>query len=285
MTSNDLTRTLSKALGISKVGHTGTLDPGASGVLPICLGKATKLTEYLISDNKTYRCELALGIETDTLDAYGTILCQSTDYPDEEKIKNVLTEFIGDISQIPPVFSALKVNGNKLYELARSGIIAQAPSRNVTVTRLELIRFIPPNRVMFEVDCSKGTYIRSLCQDIGRRLGCGAYMAFLLRTASGKFLLEDSYTIDEVKESSLLGSVGNILISMEEALNQYGKVILSQTAYKRAINGNIISFEEILYADNLREASITRVFCENRFVGLGRIMPQSDRLIMEKVLV
>jgi len=285
MTSNDLTRKLSKTLGINKVGHTGTLDPGASGVLPICLGKATKLTEYLISDNKTYRCELALGIETDTLDAYGTILFQSTDYPDEKTIKAVLTEFIGDISQIPPAFSALKVNGNKLYELARSGIIAQAPSRIVTVTRLEFIRFIPPNRVMFEVDCSKGTYIRSLCQDIGRRLGCGAYMAFLLRTASGKFLLEDSYTIDEVIESFLLGSIGNILISMEEALNQYGKVTLSQTAYRRAINGNIISFEEILSADNLREASITRVFCENHFVGLGRIIPQSDRLIMEKVLV
>ena len=110
-------------------------------------------------------------------------------------------------------------------------------------------------------------------------------MAFLLRTASGKFLLEDSYTIDEIKESASLGSVGNILISMEEALNQYGKVILSQTAYRRAINGNLISFEEILFADDLREASITRVFCENYFIGLGRIIPQSDKLIMEKVLV
>jgi len=285
MTSNDLTRTLSKALGISKVGHTGTLDPGAAGVLPICLGKATKLTEYLLSDNKTYRCEMVLGIETDTLDAYGTVLRQSTDYPDENTIKIVLTEFIGDISQIPPAFSALKVNGNKLYELARSGIITQAQSRNVTVTRLDFIRFIHPNRVMFEVDCSKGTYIRTLCQDIGRRLGCGAYMSFLLRTASGKFLLSDAYTIDEIEEAATLGSIGNIVISMDEALDQYGKVVISQNAYKRAVNGNIISFEEIISADDLVEAAIARVFCENRFIGMGKILPPSGKLTMEKVLI
>ncbi len=285
MTSNDVTRMLSKTLGISKVGHTGTLDPGAAGVLPICMGKATKLTEYLISNNKTYRCELTLGIETDTLDAYGTVLSQSTDYPDENTIKIVLKEFIGNISQIPPAFSAIKINGNKFYELARTGTIAQPPTRNVTVSRLELIRFIPPNRVLFDVDCSKGTYIRSLCQDIGKRLGCGAYMAFLLRTASGKFLLDDSYTLDEIKEFASSGLIRQIVIPMEEVLDQYGKVVIPQNAFKRAINGNSIAFGDILLRDDFNESFIARVFCENQFIGMGRILPEFDKVIMEKVLI
>jgi tRNA pseudouridine55 synthase len=285
MTSNDVTRVLSRILGTSKVGHTGTLDPGAAGVLPICLGKATKLTEYLISDNKRYRCELVLGIETDTFDAYGTIQSQSADYPDENTMKVVLEEFTGNISQIPPIFSAVKINGNKLYDLARSGIIAQAQARNITVTRLELIRFIPPNRVLIDIDCSKGTYIRSLCHDIGSRLGCGAYMAFLLRMAAGNFLLEDSYTLDEIKKAVSLGTIGDIVIPMEEALDQYIKVIVSQSAYKRAINGNKVLFEEILYADDLSEASVARVFCEDRFIGVGTIMPDIHKVVMEKVFI
>lgn len=242
------------------------------------------MTEYLISDNKRYRCELVLGIETDTFDAYGSILSQSPDYPDESTIKIALEEFTGSISQIPPIFSAVKINGNKLYELARTGIATQAPARNITVTRLELIRFIPPNRVLIDIDCSKGTYVRSLCHDIGSRLGCGAYMAFLLRIGAGNYSLEDSYTLDEIKKAVSLGTIDDVVIPMEEALDQYRKVIISQSAYKRAINGNKVLFEEILYADDLSEASVARVFCEDRFIGIGTIMPDIHKVVMEKVL-
>jgi len=285
MTSNDVTRVISKTLGVSKVGHTGTLDPGAAGVLPICLGKATRVADYLLSDDKTYRCEMNLGVETDTLDAYGTIISQSTNYPNESAIMAVLSEFLGDISQTPPAYSALKIDGDKLYDLARKGIIPEIMSRTVTIKRIEIVNYTAPKRLMIEVDCSKGTYIRSLCKDIGRRLGCGAYMAFLLRISSGEFILENSHTLDEIKDSMASSLVQNLVIPMEEALNQFEKVIISNNAYTKAINGNPIAYEEIQSVYNLNLTGLKRIFCGSKFVGVGRIIPESKIVVMEKVLV
>lgn len=285
MTSNDVTRTILKMLGIKKVGHTGTLDPGAAGILPVCLGKATKISDYLINNNKSYRFEMRLGIETDTLDAYGTIQHQSQNYPDETSLKNTLKKFIGNVSQIPPSFSAIKVNGNKLYEMARKGIFNQPEMRNIIVTKLELVRFVSPNRVVIDVDCSKGTYIRTLCKDIGDDLGCGAYMAFLLRTLSGRFALENAFSLDEIKECADSCQVKNILIPMENVLDQYNKVVLPRSLFNRAVNGNPISLKDLIFYEASKEPYTARVFCETQFIGMGILTPNNKMLNMEKVLV
>ncbi len=198
-TSHDVVARLRRILSTKRVGHTGTLDPEAEGVLPICVGYATKVAELLTASEKEYVARVALGAETDTQDGTGTILQQAEVTVSEEEIRQVAQGFVGEISQIPPMYSAIKQNGKKLYELARAGIEVERKPRQVRIFALTIEEInLEKKEFTMRVRCSKGTYIRTLCQDMGRALGCYGYMAGLCRTQSGRFHIEEALTLDAV---------------------------------------------------------------------------------------
>lgn len=201
MTSHDVVSVVRRALGIKKVGHTGTLDPGVAGVLPICVGKATRLAEYITGEDKAYRAEITFGVTTDTQDSFGHVTGEKdASHLTRGDIAYNLTRFHGEIMQIPPMVSAVKVDGKRLYELAREGVEVERKARPVTIHRLQLLDFRPgPRPVAFiDVVCSKGTYIRTLAADLGEALQVGAHMSHLVRTRSGSFLLEEAATLEEL---------------------------------------------------------------------------------------
>lgn len=200
MTSHDGVQLLRRLTGVKRIGHTGTLDPMAVGVLPLCIGSAARITEYLDLDYKKYRCEMQLGLETDTEDIWGSILSQSSfEGIKEQDVRRALEAFQGHIEQVPPSYSALKVNGKRLYEYARQGEMIKVKARPVHIKKIELLRFDEKlGRATFDVECSKGTYIRTICQDVGQALGCKAAMSCLIRSASGMFKIEDTVTIEEL---------------------------------------------------------------------------------------
>ena len=213
ITSHGVISRVRKILDMKKVGHTGTLDPDADGVLPICVGKGTKLSERLMNKDKTYLAVMKLGVTTDTQDASGNVMETREVTVTEEDVLGVISGFIGDIKQIPPMYSAIKINGRKLYELARKGIEVERKPRGVTIYSIKDIT-ISGDSVTMTVECSKGTYIRTLCHDIGEKLGCGAHMARLTRTRAGMFDIKNSVTLDELNESHIIG-IDEILAQME----------------------------------------------------------------------
>ena len=213
-TSHDVVAKLRGILRMKKIGHTGTLDPAAEGVLPVCLGKGTRLCDMLTDKTKTYRAVLLLGQETDTQDTTGTVLAE---YPVEvtvEAVREAIYSFLGDYMQIPPMYSALKVNGKKLYELARQGKEVERQPRPVQILDIQIGQVDLP-RVTFSVTCSKGTYIRTLCYDIGRKLGCGGCMESLLRTRVDRFKLEDSLTLSQIEKLRDEGRVEEYVVPVE----------------------------------------------------------------------
>jgi tRNA pseudouridine55 synthase len=192
---------VSRIFGESKAGHTGTLDPLATGVLPVLIGRAVKASEYMLTSDKFYRAELLLGVKTDTEDVTGSIISNSDNIPDENSVLSVISEFVGKGLQTPPMYSALKIGGKKLYELAREGKTVEREKREITIHSLSADR-ISENLYSLDVHCSKGTYIRTLCNDIGDRLGCGGTMKELCRTKASIFTLEDSVTVEELEKMS-----------------------------------------------------------------------------------
>ena len=237
MTSHDVVSRLRKITKIKQIGHTGTLDPFATGVLPACIGKATRLIEYL-QDDKEYIAEVQFGKNTDTYDLDG----QVTDVFDvkisEEDLVNVLPKFRGEISQLPPIYSAIKVNGKKLYDYARKGEEVEIQPRKVTITKLELLSFDKENQLaQIVVGCSKGTYIRSLAYDIGKELNCGAYLSALKRTKAGKFVIENSISLENLKEQS---DVLKNLINPIDVLDLPTRE-LTKEEYERVSHGMSIS--------------------------------------------
>ena len=205
-TSHDVVAKLRGILHMKKIGHTGTLDPDAEGVLPVVLGKATKLAEFLTDKDKTYEAVLHLGLETDTQDMTGTVLKELPVSVTEEQVRAAVSSFLGEQQQIPPMYSALKVNGRKLYEIAREGKTVERKPRTVFFHSIEIQDMELP-LVKISVTCSRGTYIRTLCHDIGKKLGCGACMEELVRTRSGQFRLEDSLTLEEIREHQEQGDL------------------------------------------------------------------------------
>jgi len=198
-TSHQVVAKLRKILNIKQIGHTGTLDPMAVGVLPVCVGKATRLIQYL-DTSKAYRAEILLGVKTDTYDIEGAIIEQKPVQPDRELVVKMLGEFKGEIIQTPPIYSAVHYKGKRLYEYARKNIeIPDIPQRQVTINEIKLVSFENTTLVV-DIDCSGGTYIRSIAYDLGEKLGCGACLSGLTRTRSGKFRLEDSFTLEEIEE-------------------------------------------------------------------------------------
>lgn len=236
-TSHDVVAVVRRTLHMKKVGHTGTLDPDAEGVLPVCVGRATKLSDIIMDGRKSYRAMLRLGVTTTTEDASGEILETRPVAFDEEKIAQAVRSFIGKQEQIPPMYSAVKVNGKKLYELAREGREIERKARKIEIYNIQIRRFLPPDCVELEIDCSKGTYIRTLCADIGRALGCGGHMAELLRTAAGAFRVEDAVTLSQLKEWAEQGQAERHLLSMEQALRDFPRIRISERFTKLLLNG------------------------------------------------
>ena len=237
-TSHDMVYLVRRLTGIKKVGHTGTLDPDATGVLPVCIGKATKVCDMLTASDKRYTAELILGKTTDTQDASGSVLTESEVNVTAESVHNIIEEFIGEIEQIPPMFSAIKKDGKKLYELARKGITVEREPRKVTIHSIDILAInLEMNSVTIDVACSKGTYIRTLCEDIGNRLGCGAYMNTLRRTMSGGFDIKDCYTVDRLREIADDRKIAEILIPTDSVFEAYEKVILDDFLAGKLKNG------------------------------------------------
>ncbi len=261
-TSHDVVNIVRKKLGKIKTGHTGTLDPDAMGVLPICIGKATKLSEHIASSIKEYKAIVKLGKTTTTQDASGDIIEQKDVICSQDDIKNVLKTFKGDIMQTPPMYSAIKINGKKLYELAREGKEIERKQRRITIYDISFDRLIDKETFEITVVCSKGTYIRTLCNDIGKKLGCGAYMDSLLRTKTGDFYIDDAIKLDQIDNILKEHKLKDILIPMETVLSRYKKLVVLKRANKFLYNGNKISFNYIKDNNNLKQDEKITVYDE-----------------------
>lgn len=237
ITSHDVVYRLRRILSVKKIGHTGTLDPDASGVLPMCIGRATKVADMLTARDKSYRAELTLGSATDTLDATGEVTETSDVNVTYEDISDALRNFTGEIEQIPPMYSAIKVNGKKLYELAREGKEIERKPRKVKINRLEAETIDIENlKVTISVDCSKGTYIRTLCDDIGRYLGCFAHMSKLERTRSGRFDISESYTLEEIESMFSNGDM-SFMTPIDEVFDECPKLVVTGRKAQKLCNG------------------------------------------------
>jgi tRNA pseudouridine55 synthase len=279
MTSHDVVAIMRRALNTKKIGHTGTLDPMATGVLPICVGKATKIVDFLMDRKKAYVCEMVLGSATDTQDCWGEI----TDKIDvfhvtEAEIVAAINAFVGEIEQIPPMYSALKVNGEKLVDLARQGIVIDREPRKRTVHSIENID-VRHHTVKFKVTCSKGTYIRTLCHDIGLKLGTYAHMTELRRVLSEPFDLQQSVTIEQIRQDASTLE----LIAMEDALSFMPEVRVKadERLIKRVENGVKTNFSR--YVSTVDSALYYRLFLNDTFWGV--LEKQADGLFVKKVLV
>ncbi len=269
-TSHDCVAVMRRATGIKRIGHTGTLDPMATGVLPICIGTATRIMEYMDLDWKTYRATLKLGIETDTEDIWGEVISEkSTEGISKEQIVQVVNSFIGEIEQIPPKYSALKVNGKKLYEYARAGQEVKIKSRKITVKEI-IINDISGDNVDLTITCSKGTYIRTICSDIGKKLGCGATMSSLVRTASGIFKLKDAIEIEDIKKMSK-EEILDRLIDTDVPLVHFGKINLDAKKAKDFVNGEKIRRKEIDIVGESNHQNMYNIYYSNEFLGVAKI--------------
>ena len=268
-TSHDVVYKVKKITG-EKVGHTGTLDPNATGVLPLLIGKRTLLSKYLINHDKTYEVTLKLGEKTDTADSEGNVIEQKeieTKIFNEDNIKNVLDSFIGKHKQIPPMYSAIKVNGKKLYEYARKKEKVEVPPRNIEIYNIKLIKLIQNNNeIQFEVSCSKGTYIRSLCEDIAERINTVGYMKDLKRIQVGEFSIDEAVTINELEQVNDINKIKEkYLISIEDYFNNNKELLLNEIKLKKFVNGVKLKY------DNL-EDGLYRIYDNNKnFIGLGII--------------
>lgn len=259
ITSFGVVRDIRKICHTKKVGHTGTLDPLAKGVLPVCIGKATKIVDYIMNEFKLYRAHLKLGVVTDTYDREGKIIREHTVDSSIEEIETAINSFIGESFQIPPMYSALKVNGKKLYELARQGIEIEREKRAINIYEINILE-ISKDNVVFDVKCSKGTYIRSLCYDIGEKLGCGGVMWGLERLQTGTFNVANSIELNLLNSEN----VNNYIIPIETVLLKYGKINFDNK-YESKLNNGVAIYNDF----NLIESTIYRVYIENVFIGIG----------------
>lgn len=263
-TSHDIVYKVKKMVN-QKVGHTGTLDPMATGVLPLLIGKGTLCSKYLMNHDKIYKATLKLGVETDTLDSEGKVINEqevSEDILDEEKIKEVLKSFLGEQEQIPPMYSAIKVNGKKLYEYARKGETVELEPRKIQIYDIKLIHINKEEKeISFEVSCSKGTYIRTLCTDIAKRLGTISHMIELNRIQVGKFNIKDAITLDKIENDPK--EIEKHLITIEEIFKDKEIINLDNKKLQLFLNGVQLTMN--------KEEGIYKIFNDNKFIGIGCI--------------
>lgn len=260
MTSHDVVDAVRKILGVQRVGHTGTLDPQATGVLPLCVGRATRIAQYLTQADKEYVMTLRLGMTTDTLDATG----RETGRVEDVRVKRedllaMLPRFIGEIQQVPPIYSAKKYQGERLYKLARRGEAVERKPVAVRVHALEMLEFSPPF-VRLRTICSKGTYARSLCDDIGRALGCGGHLHALTRTRSGRFTLDGVVTLPELEAKTREGRLGEVLMSIAEALAHLPAVRVAPEAGPVILHGGGVAAAMVVqFPEDLARGTVVRV--------------------------
>ena len=271
-TSHDVVAKLRGILKQKKIGHMGTLDPNAMGVLPVCVGKATKLCHILSEKDKTYETTLLLGTKTKTQDAFGKVVSEAPqeelDALDEEQVIKVIKSYIGDYEQVPPMFSAIKIQGQKLYQLARKGEEIERPARHCKIWDIT-IKDIDLPRVSFSVTVSKGTYIRTLCDDIGEDLGVGGCMEHLVRTKVDRFKVEDAITLNQIEEAVENGVLDKYIVPVDEMLDDYSKCKVAEDAEKLVRNGNIITSGDTLYKMDHDDGQVVRIYLESgEFTGL-----------------
>lgn len=272
----------SRILGVKKAGHTGTLDPMATGVLVVMLGHSTRFIELLPEHKKSYTARVKLGITTDTLDITGEILSQSPVSVTEEQLLSVADDFMGEIWQTPPMYSALKKDGERLYDLARKGIEVTREQRQITIEKLEIYDF-DGTEFSMDVTCSAGTYIRSLCDDIGKELGCGAVMTELRRTSANGFSIETAITLEELETLVKENKVESALTTVEKALLSYNEITVTQPQANRFHNGGGLAYDR-LHGDY--PVGIYRVYSpEKKLLGVGEISEEKGDLEVRRVLV
>lgn len=276
-TSHDVVAKMRGILKQKKIGHTGTLDPDAVGVLPVCLGNATKLCDLLTDKSKTYEALLRLGIETDTQDTSGEVLRTAPVSCGEELVRSTIESFVGEYDQIPPMYSALKVDGKKLYELAREGKTVERKARRVTIYEITIEKIELPD-ITIKVHCSKGTYIRTLCHDIGQKLGCGGVMAYLKRTQVDRFLVEDAITLSELEQIRDAGGIEEIIIPVEKLFDQYESVFVEEKWKKLVLNGNSVYANQISPVKKWENLQRVCVFDgEKHFYGIYEFHKEEKR--------
>lgn len=268
-TSHDVVAKLRGICKQKKIGHTGTLDPDAVGVLPVCLGCATRLCDMLTEKDKEYVAVLRLGITTDTQDATGKVLAEKEVSVSEEEVRAVIASFEGEQLQIPPMYSALKVNGKKLYELAREGKEIERKARPIVVHEIEILSENMPEFTI-RVKCSKGTYIRTICHDIGQKLSCGGAMVSLKRTKVGNFGIEDSYTLSRIEDMAKEGRLCEILLPVEKVFEKLPEIRVKEEVMKALLNGNQLRREDFLsLSEEALKAEEVRVYgSDGRFYGV-----------------
>lgn len=283
-TSHDVVARMRGILGQKKVGHTGTLDPQAEGVLPVCAGKGTRLCDMLTDRDKTYRAVLLLGTVTDTQDTSGTVLeTRDTGFLTEEAVREAIQSFTGDYLQIPPMYSALKVNGKKLYELARQGMEVERAARPVKILEIRIESMNLPEVVM-TVSCSKGTYIRTLCHDIGRKLGCGGCMKALVRTRVGIFSIENSITLDMLEKLKAEGRLSEAVIPVTEMFSGLRKIRSDNGTLDRLLqNGNPFRKKE---SPEPEDRESFRVYdSRDRFIGIYEFRKEKQMYCPRKIFL
>lgn len=262
-TSHDVVAKLRGVLHERRIGHSGTLDPLATGLLVVFVGRATRAVEFAEADSKEYITGLHLGVSTDTQDITGNIVASSGALPDEAALRAAIGRFIGDIEQIPPMYSAIKIGGKKLYELARRGESVERAPRKITVSAIDIAGRDGDDYIL-NISCSKGTYVRTLCSDIGEALGCGACMSSLRRTRAGVFSVDDAHSLADIEAAAREGRLSNIILPVDTLFASFPKLTVSQSAAKRLKNGNIIKISA--------EDGDYRVYSDpEEFLLLGRV--------------
>jgi tRNA pseudouridine55 synthase len=274
MTSHDVVDEVRRLAGIRRIGHTGTLDPGASGVLVLCLGHATKIAEFLMEQQKAYRTEFTFGITTESGDAYGAMTGEAdASQLDRSTLEGVLAQFTGVIDQVPPMVSAVHHEGRRLYERARRGETVEVLPRRVEITECRLLDFRPGPRpvALVHVECSKGTYVRALARDLGDRLGVGAHASFVLRTRSGRFELAESLTLEEAAAASSEGGLPAVLTTMDDALADLPAVDLTPAQRHQVLDGRALPLFQVPGWSRLAPAVPVRLRDGRGLLALARI--------------
>jgi len=276
MTSHDVVNFVRRTLNIKKVGHAGTLDPNVAGVLIICVGKATKLSEYIMEGDKEYVCELILGKSTDTQDSYGNIINEASEFNvTVNRLKDVLNEFTGEQLQIPPAYSAVKFKGKKLYEYARENIVVDKKARKINIKEIKLLKF-DGERALLKVVCSKGTYMRTLCHDIGMTLGTYGHMGILVRTQSKGLHINNSVTLNTLQFLYDNNRIRECLIPVEDVY-KLEKIYIDEKHYKRLISGNSVY-------GKINTDKDFYVYCRDTLIGIGKKVDENTIKISKMLL-
>ena len=276
-TSFDVVAKMRGILKIKKIGHTGTLDPDASGVLPVCVGNGTKLVELFADHDKEYIAELMLGVATDTQDLSGTVIKESPVNVTREQVEEAVMSFVGDCMQVPPMYSAIKINGKKLYELARAGKEVERKARSVTFHEIEILSVELPV-VKIRVSCSKGTYIRTLCNDIGEKLGCYAAMKSLLRTRVGVFDIAEAITLEELETYRDEGKLAEVILSSDRVFMHMPAVYAKPEFYRLLDNGNTVYPNMLIKPPYFQDGVEVRMYGGEKFYGIFQYVAKDNRL-------